>query len=58
MDIEQSEKDPQLTQQTEDEFIVSILRSLLEKKVITDMVYDDAVKKVLTYDGEKQSEHD
>ena len=58
MDIEQSEKDPQLTQQTEGAFIVSILGSLSEKKVIPKTVYDDAVKKVLSNDSGEQSEHD
>lgn len=58
MDIEQTEKDPQLTQQTEDAFIISILGSLSEKKVIPKTVYENAVNTVLSGDGGKGNEQD
>lgn len=54
MDMEQNEKD----HQGEDAFIISVLESLSEKKVIPKTVYENAVNTVLSGDGGKRSEQD
>lgn len=54
MDMEQNEKN----KQNEDAFIISVLGSLEEKKVIPKTVYENAVNTVLSGDGGKRSKQD